>query len=240
MVRHPFLVRIFKGSNPFVPISIEITIFYFLKMSKQFFFYLLSFFIKISAFSVITVENPIHSVLFLVLVFLEVSLLLLSLEVEFLSFIFIVIYVGAIAILFLFVVMMIDIKLSNSKLSLNYLNYFSLFLLGGFLLLFSVPEFIFLLNNSIFVCKINPSLDFLKTYHNWIINIDNLNNLKCIGQCLYTHYFLHFLMAGFLLLIGMIGAIVLTLNTNFNSKNQLIFKQLSHQSFNSTFLITTL
>ena len=188
------------------------------------FFFFIASLIIISSFLVITVKNPVHSVLFLVLVFLEVVFLLLTLEIEFLSLIFIVIYVGAIAILFLFVVMMLDLKVL--RLPTNYLRYFSI---GGIIGLFFLFILIFFIKESIFLSSLSNELIYSTNYKNWIINYDNLNNLKCIGQFLYTDYFIYFLMSGFLLLIGMIGPIVLTLLTNTSSKNQFIYKQLSRK-----------
>lgn len=202
-------------------------------MFSTIFFYIISSLLLISAFLVITVKNPVHSVLFLVLVFVEAAVLLLLLEIDFLPLIFIVIYVGAIAILFLFVVMMIDIKLTKSP--VNPLRYFSI---GGFVGIIILSELFFMIKNNNLLPYISEELIGLNEYSNWSINFDNLNNLNCIGQFLYTHYFIHFLMSGFLLLIGMIGPIVLTLSLNSSSKNQFIFKQLSRQSCNSTFLTT--
>ena len=106
MVRHPFLVRIFKGSNPFIPnywklIDVSINNIK-IKKSMSYFsllFFFISFLIILSAFLVITVKNPVHSVLFLVLVFLEATFILLLLEIEFLPLIFIIIY--ALKIIFL-------------------------------------------------------------------------------------------------------------------------------------------
>ena len=68
-----------------------------------------------AASMVIRVENPVHAVLFLVLVFCLNSCLLFFIGAEFLSLLLLVVYVGAIAILFLFVVMMLPIK--NQKIS---------------------------------------------------------------------------------------------------------------------------
>lgn len=202
-------------------------------MFPSIFFYIISSLLVVSAFLVITVKNPVHSVLFLVLVFVEAAALLLLLEIDFLPLIFIVIYVGAIAILFLFVVMMIDIKLTKSP--TNQFRYFSI---GGFVGMFILAELFFLIKNNSLLPYISEELMSLNEYVNWSLNFDSLNNLNCIGQFLYTHYFIHFLMSGFLLLIGMIGPIVLTLSVNSSSKNQLIFKQLSRQSHNATFLTT--
>ena len=99
-------------------------------------FFFISFLIILSAFLVITVKNPVHSVLFLVLVFLEATFILLLLEIEFLPLIFIIIYVGAIAILFLFVVMMIDVKIIKSP--TNYLKYFSISVIIWLIFLFFI------------------------------------------------------------------------------------------------------
>lgn len=196
---------------------------------QQIFSYFIIFFIKLSAFLVIIVKNPIHSVLFLVLVFLKISLLLFTLGIDFLPIIFIIIYVGAIAILFLFVIMMIDIKLSNLLNNNNFYKYFSI---ENFVLL------IFFFNLLYFIKKSEFNLNSIVFYIDWIIKFDNLNNLKCIGQFLYTYYFIHFLISGFLLLIGIIGPIVLTLHININSKNQYLYKQLSRHSNRAIFLTT--
>ena len=72
-------------------------------------------FLLTSAVSVIISKNPIHSVLFLILVFVSTSGLLLLLQVEFLGMIFIVIYIGAISVLFLFVIMMLNIRIIELK-----------------------------------------------------------------------------------------------------------------------------
>jgi len=77
----------------------------------NFLFYLFSSFILVSGIMVISVRNPVHSVLFLIMVFFNAMCLLILLKVEFLALIFLVVYVGAIAILFLFVVMMLNIKI---------------------------------------------------------------------------------------------------------------------------------
>ena len=85
---------------------------------------------------VITVQNPVHSVLFLILSFIASSALLFFLEVEFIPFIFIVVYVGAIAVLFLFVVMMLDIKITTVNKDL--LKYFPIGSLIGLFFLIEI------------------------------------------------------------------------------------------------------
>ena len=90
--------------------------------SSTLLFYFFSFLATFSSVMVITVRNPVHAVLFLILTFISSAGLLFLLEVEFISLIFIVVYVGAIAVLFLFVVMMMDIKIT--EVNKNYLKYF--------------------------------------------------------------------------------------------------------------------
>jgi len=198
----------------------------------------------ITAFLAIKSKNPVHAVLGLVLVFIEAAFVLFLLKIEFLSLIFIVIYVGAIAILFLFVIMMIDVK--ASKIDKYYLPSY---LMNVFLYMLFGIGLIFILEKSILVFPLltDPKFSYIMFSYvkdsaifvlTWIFKVDNLNNLKCIGQFLYTYYFIHFLMSGFLLLIGMMGPIVLTLQTNTSSKNQFIHKQLSRQSNSAIFLTT--
>jgi NADH-quinone oxidoreductase subunit J len=78
-------------------------------------FFSLSFLLVISAILVISAQNPVHSVFFLILVFLTSAIFLFLLEVEFISLLFVLVYVGAIAVLFLFVVMMLDIKVTRAE-----------------------------------------------------------------------------------------------------------------------------
>jgi len=101
----------------------------------NFLFYFFSALAIISSTLVITIKNPVHAVLFLILTFISAANLLFLLEIEFISLILIVVYVGAIAVLFLFVVMMMDIKITESN-----KNYFKYFPIGSFLgLIFLIP-----------------------------------------------------------------------------------------------------
>jgi NADH-quinone oxidoreductase subunit J len=170
---------------------------------------------------VISVRNPVHSVLFLILTFLGVSGLLLLSELDFLPLMFIIIYVGAIAVLFLFVVMMLDIKISEIK--GDSFKYLPLGSFLGFIFCFEV-----LINTSQSIAISTNDLDFFLYDINWLTKIDYISNIKALGQLLYTHYFLYFLESGIILLVAMVGAIVLTLE--FEKKpvhKQFIFRQLS-------------
>jgi NADH-quinone oxidoreductase subunit J len=190
-------------------------------------FLVLSFFLLTSAILVISSQNPVHSVFFLVLVFLISAFLLLLLEIEFISLLFILVYVGAIAVLFLFVVMMLDIKINKHE--KDFLVYLPI---GSFLGIVFFLE-IFLTFQDNFVLTIQNT----EGYTQWLSSLDSITNVEMLGQLLYTYYFFYFLIAGIILLVAMIGAIVLTLNFSQKAKHQSVFKQILRKKHNSIFLI---
>ena len=193
-------------------------------------FFIFSSLAIISGLMVIRSENPVHSVLFLILVFFNTSGLLLLLEVEFLAMLFIIVYVGAIAVLFLFVVMMLNIKVTqNSGELFQYLPIGGL--IGGIFLLE-----IFIVVRGDFVPLL--SSDAIGGYLDWSTKVAQITNIEVIGQIMYTHYFTWFLIAGFILLVSMIGAIVLTMQVQTNVRRQQIFQQVS-RDFESAIFLTT-
>jgi NADH-quinone oxidoreductase subunit J len=149
---------------------------------------------------------------------------------EFLPIAFLVVYVGAVAVLFLFVLMMLNIKLA--ELLENYYNIVPVGLVFGFVFIY---QLLFLLR---FEFELFESLDkfsifFLSDFSNVSTikaNFYNLNyaftNIKLIGFALFTDYLYHFLIAGFVLLLAMVSAIVLTLQKQFVTKNQNVYKQI--------------
>ena len=175
---------------------------------------------------VISVRNPVHSVLFLILTFLGVSGLLFLSELDFLPLMFIIIYVGAIAVLFLFVVMMLDIKITESD--KNYLKYFPV---GSFLGLAFLGEILFIVFDSF---ESNPQRFIM--YSDWSDVVYSITNVQVLGQVLYTTYFLYFLIAGLILLVAMLGAIVLTLTFDKKARTQTIYRQVSRNFNNAIFL----
>ena len=185
-------------------------------------FYFFSNILLISALMIIIVQNSIYSVLFLVLSFVASASILFLFECEFVSLMFITIYVGAIAVLFLFVVMMLDIKtIYFTKDSLKYFPF------GSFVGLVFLVEILLVISKNF---KVNPyGSGFLSnSYVNWFDKIDSFIDLEAIGQILYTHYVLQFLIAGIILMLAVVGSVVLTINTATKSaKHQVIFKQLS-------------
>ena len=191
---------------------------------------LLSLFIIISAILVIMSVNPVHSVFFLILVFLNSAFLLASYEIEYLSLLLVLVYVGAIAILFLFVVMMLDVDLKSSKDSDTSFS----FPLGIFLGMIFFLEVLFNFLNHFNVDVYKGLEEF--TYINWLTLSNQASDIVLLAKVLYTTYFLYFLLAGILLLVAMIGAIVLTINFQHKAKHQLIFKQLGRSKENSIYL----
>jgi len=192
-------------------------------------FFSLSFLLVLSAILVISAQNPVHSVFFLILVFLTSAIFLFFLEVEFISLLFVLVYVGAIAVLFLFVVMMLDIKVTRAE---N--DFFTYIPMGIFLgLIFFLEVFMTLHENFV---PISP-LDSQQIYTNWILNLDTISNIEVLGQLIYTYYFFYFLIAGIILLVAMVGAIVLTLNFKQKAKHQFVFKQILREKKNSIYFI---
>jgi NADH-quinone oxidoreductase subunit J len=170
---------------------------------------------------VIGVQNPIHSILFLVLVFFNGSIILMMLHVEFFALIFLIVYVGAIVILFLFMVMMLKIKHVNvSQKLLDFFPYAS-FIIGIFLLeLLAYNKYLGLSSfNNLFLTAFPL---------NWNDTIFSLaggeSNIESLGKILYSTYLFPFLEAGLILFLAMVGAIVIALDSD-NANKDVIKKQ---------------
>jgi NADH-quinone oxidoreductase subunit J len=193
-------------------------------------FYLFSSVAIVSGLMVIRAENPVHSVLFLILTFFNASGLLLLLEVEFLAMIFIIVYVGAIAILFLFVVMMLNIKITkDSNELLKYLP------IGGLVGIIFLME-IFLITEKDYVPLLDGNIDGVGITE-WDKTINTMTNAEVLGQLMYTYYFYFFIVAGFILLVAMIGAIILTMQAQSNVRRQQVFQQVSRNLESAIFLV---
>ena len=178
-------------------------------------FYLFSIVAVSSALIVITAKNPVHSVLLLILSFINAAILFVLLGAEFLAMILIVVYVGAVAVLFLFVVMMLDIN--YIKFREGFLKYLPLGALLGLVLL---AELIMVfLSKKIFSSN-------LVNYANFPV-FSNTENTKDLGVVLYTQYFYLFQISGIILLVAMIGSITLTLRQRKGVKKQNIYSQIN-------------
>lgn len=167
---------------------------------QTFFFYMFSIVLIGSAFAVITARNPVHSVLFLILGFFNAAGLFMLLGAEFLALILVIVYVGAVAVLFLFVVMMLDVDFA--ELRQGFLQYVPI---GAFVAVVLLAQLLVVLGGWI----IEPNLVGSTAVP--IPDINEVSNTKALGQLLYTKYFFFFQIAGLVLLVAMVGAIVLTL-----------------------------
>jgi NADH-quinone oxidoreductase subunit J len=178
------------------------------------FFYVFAGVCIASAAMVILSKNPVHSVLFLILTFVNAAGLFVLMGAEFLAMILIVVYVGAVAVLFLFVVMMLDVDFA--ELREGFLTYLPI---GG------VIAFIFLFELLLVVGAWVIGPQVVRTSP--IPNLDAVTNTAALGQVLYTRYIYYFQIAGVVLLIAMIGAIVLTLRHKPNVRRQNIADQVA-------------
>jgi NADH-quinone oxidoreductase subunit J len=171
------------------------------------FFYLFAGVCVASAVMVIVSRNPVHSVLFLILAFVNASGLFMLLGAEFLAMILVVVYVGAVAVLFLFVIMMLDVDFT--QLREGFMDYLPVGILIGAVFL---AELLLVGGGWI----INPSISRAITSP---IPAE-LSNTAALGRVLYTTYIHYFQLAGMVLLVAMIGAIVLTLRHKAKVKRQ--------------------
>lgn len=183
---------------------------------------------RLAALSVILVSNPVHSVLSLIVAFVSACGLMMLLQVEFMSLVFVVVYVGAIAVLFLFVVMMLNLN------SIPAQRTFSAGRLDRWAALRVVRSMmerrrVGLGSSFESASHVDPSM----THHvQWVERLDPMTTLETMGQLLYTHKFIYLLMAGFVLLVARVGAIVLTLKvrTFARSKRQQVHQQRSRDA----------
>jgi NADH-quinone oxidoreductase subunit J len=180
------------------------------------FFYLFAGVCIASAFMVIAARNPVHSVLYLILAFVNASGLFVMLGAEFLAMILIVVYVGAIAVLFLFVIMMLDVDFA--ELRQGFLQYLPL---GALLFLIFVLE----LGGVVFTWAFAP--DISHSFASPIPPLASVSNTAALGQVLYTRYIYFFQASGLVLLVAMVGAIVLTLRHKPNVKRQNVAEQIA-------------
>jgi NADH-quinone oxidoreductase subunit J len=178
------------------------------------FFYLFAGICVASAFMVISSKNPVHSVLFLILAFVNASGLFVLMGAEFLAMILIVVYVGAVAVLFLFVIMMLDVDFAELRQGvLQYLP------VGALVGLIFMTELLLVVGGWTF----GPGT--LKAITAPIPSVATMSNTEALGLVLYTKYVYFFELAAMILLVAMIGAIVLTLRHKPNVKRQNITAQ---------------
>jgi NADH-quinone oxidoreductase subunit J len=180
------------------------------------FFYLFAGITVASAVMVIAARNPVHSVLFLILAFVNAAGLFVLMGAEFLAWILIIVYVGAVALLFLSVVMMLDVDFT--ALRRGVLSYLPVGALIGAVLL---VELLIIVG----AWAVGP--DVAKAITAPIPPPAQVSNTQALGLVLYTNYIYFFQAAGIILLVAMIGAIVLTLHHKPNVRRQIIAQQVA-------------
>ncbi|HEY4040524.1 MAG TPA: NADH-quinone oxidoreductase subunit J [Rhodopila sp.] len=175
-------------------------------------FYIFAVILLASAAMVVSARNPVHSVLFLILTFFNAAALFLIAGAEFLAMILVIVYVGAVAVLFLFVVMMLDVDFA--ELRSGYQRYLPVGATVGVVLF---VELVLVLGGW----ELAPSAVQLRMSP----VPSGLSNTEALGRVLYTDYIFLFQVAGLILLVAMIGAIVLTLRDRKTSRHQDIRRQ---------------
>ena len=177
-------------------------------------FYMFAAFAIGGGVMVVSARNPVHSVLWLILVFFNAAGLFLLLGAEFLAMVLVVVYVGAVAVLFLFVVMMLDIN--SLRLREGFLQYLPTGAMIGLVLLAEL--------SSLFA-----SWAFAPAGSQTLAapNPQGLTNTEALGRILYTDYLYLFQAAGLVLLVAMVGTILLTLRTRPGVRKQDISRQVA-------------
>ena len=165
---------------------------------------------------VITSRNTVNSVFFLILDFISVGCLFIMVGAEFLGMIILIVYVGAVAVLFLFVVMMLNVAEQKQS---WFIGKKSTHLPTG--LIVSILIFLELL---VVVGGWKYKKDLMSSS---TLSISNISNTHQLGLVMYTDYILYFQLAGIILLLSMIGAILLTFRERPGVKRQSYLKQIS-------------
>ena len=188
------------------------------------FFYLFAGICVASAVMVIASRNPVHSVLFLILTFVNAAGLFMLAGAEVLALILIVVYVGAVAVLFLFVTMMLDVDFASLRQGM--LQYAPVGVVIGLILL---VELLLVGGSYVLAPQVTASS---------VVPIDHaIDNTRALGQVIYTRYVFLFQGAGAVLLVAMVGAIVLTLQHKANVKRQNVSRQVSRTRAQATELV---
>jgi NADH-quinone oxidoreductase subunit J len=176
-------------------------------------FYLFAISVLVGGLFTVISRNPVHSVLWLILSFISAAGLFVLLGAEFVAMLLIIVYVGAVAVLFLFVVMMLDVDFAELKAEMA--RYMPLALLIGLILLMQF--------GLVFgAWEMNPGAMDARA----AVKPEGVENTAALGLLLYDKYFILFQLAGLILLVAMIGAIVLTLRHRTNIKRQDVLAQM--------------
>ncbi|MBW6418121.1 NADH-quinone oxidoreductase subunit J [Celeribacter sp. PS-C1] len=178
-------------------------------------FYLFAIVMLVAGVFTVVSRNPVHSVLWLIVTFLTASGLFVLLGAEFVAMLLVIVYVGAVMVLFLFVVMMLDVDFAELKAGMAKYLPFAL-LIGVVLLLqmgFAFGDWHAAEGADALRRSVTP-------------DAAEVHNTAALGQLMYDDYLMLFQLAGLILLVAMIGAIVLTLRHRSDVKRQNVLKQM--------------
>ena len=174
-------------------------------------FYLFAGLTILSALAVIFARNPVHSVLWLILAFFNAAGLFLLLGAEFVAMLLVIVYVGAVAVLFLFVVMMLDIDFAKLR------SGFTRNLPFGLIIALVLMTEIIIANSA---WRAGPALSGRH------VPEAVQPNIVALGQLLYSRYLYPFEIAGLILLVAMVGAIILTHRKRRDNRSQNVLRQI--------------
>lgn len=184
-------------------------------------FYSFAVLIVLSALMVVSVKNPVHAVLFLILAFFNAAGLFILIGAEYIAMTLVIVYVGAVMVLFLFVIMMLDVDFAVLK--QGFLKTMPLVIILG-IVIFAELFYAFKVSNNI-ILNSNRFIDA------------NIPNTQALGLRLYTEHFFAFQISGLILLVAMIGAIVLTVRHEKRVRRQNIHAQITRRKEDTVKLV---
>ena len=190
-------------------------------LAHTIFFYFFSIITVGSALMVIASKNTVHAVFFLILDFISVGCLFIMIGAEFLGMIMLIVYVGAVAVLFLFVVMMLNVAEQKQ-------SWFRGLKKSTHIPVGLIVSIIILLEVLVVIGGWKYKSNFISTES--IVVDSNFSNTHQLGSVLYTDYIYFFQIAGIILLLSMVGAIVLTYRKREGVKKQSYINQISRES----------
>ena len=197
-------------------------------LAHTFFFYFFSIITVGSALMVIASKNTVHAVFFLILDFISVGCLFIMIGAEFLGMIMLIVYVGAVAVLFLFVVMMLNVAEQKQ-------SWFRGLKESTHIPVGLIVSIIILLEVLVVIGGWKYKSNFISTES--IVVDSNFSNTHQLGSVLYTDYIYLFQIAGIILLLSMVGAIVLTYRKREGVKKQSYINQISRESKTSVEIV---
>ncbi|MCP4187893.1 MAG: NADH-quinone oxidoreductase subunit J [Gammaproteobacteria bacterium] len=169
-------------------------------------FYIFAFSTVVTATAVVTVRNPVHAALFLVLTFFTSAIIWMTLEAEFLAISLVLVYVGAVMVLFLFVVMMLDINIARLR--------------DGFVKYLPLGVAVALIMLGLMLNVVTSDIFSAEVFSEPAARATDYSNTKALGSVLYTDYVFAFEIAAVILLVAIIAAISLTMRKRTHTKYQ--------------------